>query len=371
MSNYGSVPTTDADTGEVGMTSQGIHICQHKGVIAIVAVLLLFVAKSMAPETSIVAAPVPAPTPAAVVDVVEETPPPAFPLINKIGPGSVDQPTDTSNAPDFGFSKVADEPCNPKLGEPWRQDGGVRNSKHPVTFYFLPAVGDVPGLLSGIEVDYYDFEENPDMIGDYFSEEATSDDGAYRSLAVAFRDYNEHDLCDSSAPISHTGLEKVTIAPDMIELNLPINESDEELKSNWKEGSCIPMMGFHWSTDIVGGPEFTFEAKNLMPITPMYHSGTGLLNAVFFSATKVMQTWPEECEVDFVNFDQPCAAATVNSWDRAPGLMQANVPPLYMCNNFCGECQFTGAKDGMFTTMHFTFGYDNCGGVHCRNGISP
>ncbi len=42
-------------------------------------------------------------------------------------------------------------------------------------------------------------------------------------------------------------------------------------------------------------------------------------------------------------------------WDYTPGLTQANAFPFYMCSNFCGACELTGADDGMFSTMHWFF----------------
>merc|ERR1719162_1899876 len=40
------------------------------------------------------------------------------------GPNAFDQPTTTAEAPELGWTKVEDEPCNPQLGEPYRKNGG-------------------------------------------------------------------------------------------------------------------------------------------------------------------------------------------------------------------------------------------------------
>ena len=320
----------------------------------------------------------------AALDPIEtETEPPAPfvpewpPVVLKVG-GVIEQfpnviPVTTEQAATFGWVK-AEEDCNPYLGEAYLY-GGVRSIDSSATLYFTPDVGGVPGILSGIEVDYYGHYEES-MLGTYFSEERSSADGTFHSLAVALRDYDEHDVCDTSGPIPHTGLERVTIAPGLASDNVPLTESSEELQANWKEGSCIYAMGYHYSKDIVGGKELTYESSNLMPVTPMYSSSTGELASIFFVATDLKQTWPDHCPVDPMDQSQPCAAPFLNFWDRSPGLTELNRPPFYMCSNFCDEnCRFTGSPDEMFTTMHWMFGNtfgENCGGnpfpVSCRNG---
>jgi hypothetical protein len=311
--------------------------------------------------------------------VVEEEP--AWPSHLITGPGAIANPTNTAEAADSEWSK-ADEPCNPMLGEPWRKNGGESSIAESATLYFTPEVDGEPGLLSAIQVDFYGYlEEN--LVGSYFGDEKVGADGeTYRSLTLSLRDYGEHDLCDTSAPISHKGLEKVTIAPDLAATNVPLLETDPELVSGWREGSCIVGMGFHWARDVVGGPDLTYEAANLMPIVPMYNSYTGVLQAVFFLATDKKQIWREGCPIDFVDLTQPCTSDITNSWDLAPGLQEANNPAggLYMCSNFCGECQFTGSPTEMYTSMHWMFGdpgAENCAGksnafgLFCRNGVYP
>lgn len=258
-------------------------------------------------------------------------------------------PTNTEQAIAMNWVKAADEPCNSYLGEPWLY-GGKRSIDTSATLYFTPQVGSIPGVVSGIEVDYYGYYEES-MLGTYFSEERTSDDGTYHSVSLALRDYDKHDLCDASSPLSNTGIERITVAPVMASDNVPITEKDPELKANWSEGSCIAFMGNHWSKDVVGGPNMTYKAENLMPVTPMYNSDTGELAAVYFSSTELKQNWPFECKFER-NPAQPCAAATgkLNFWDR--GFLPEG--KRGMCGNFCdAECNFTGTKGGMFNTMHF------------------
>merc|ERR550534_902633 len=85
----------------------------------------------------------------------------------------------------------------------------------------------------------------------------------------------------------------------------------------------------------------------------MYRSDNGKLNGIFFTATDLKQTWPAGCPPSPT---EACAYNGTNMWDIGPGLGQANkIGTFTMCANFCGECQFTGSPDGMFTTMHFFF----------------
>jgi len=109
-------------------------------------------------------------------------------MLQKIGGGVVDYPslfhTTTAEASDKGWVNTG-EACNPLLGEAWLlgRELAINSS---ATMYFTPQVGGVAGVVSGIEVDYYGFmQEN--LIGTYFSEDKTSSDGTYHSVAVALR----------------------------------------------------------------------------------------------------------------------------------------------------------------------------------------
>jgi len=247
--------------------------------------------------------------------------------------------TTTTGAAAKGWSK-SDEPCDPLLGEAWMY-GGVRSKKYNGVVYFTPEVGDKPGVASGIEVDYYGYVEVK-LIGKFFGEEKTSQDGTYRSLSVAIRDGKKENLCDKENSVPPGNAPYVRIAPGMANMDLPVVE-DSNLVSNWREGSCLHMMGYHWSSDIEGGKDITYKAENLVPIVPMYSSKDKTLNGIFFVATSTKQITPFNPKAD------------INMWDMSPSLTQVNKPIFYMCSNFCGECQFTGTDDGMFSSMHWMF----------------
>jgi len=263
------------------------------------------------------------------------------------------------------------------LGEAWLF-GGERALNSSVALYFTPAVGDVDGVLSAIEVDYYGYIEEK-LIGVYFTKEKTSKDGSYRSVSLALR---KGDLCDTEKPASPRSEPYAVISPGMAATIVPTTEDSPELLSNWKEGSCIQHMGYHWATDVEGGKDLTYKAKNLVPVVPMYSSTDKSINGIFFAATSKKQIWPEDCPTSPI--DDPAGfqrcAEDCNFWDTSPGLTQINQPVFYMCSNFCGkECQFEGTDDGMFTTMHFFFkdvvegdDEENCAADEkCRSGDYP
>lgn len=287
-------------------------------------------------------------------------------------------PTNTTHAATMGWIRM-DEPCNPLLGEEWLYKG-ERSINASASVYFTPEVGDAaPGVLSAIEVQYYGYvEEN--LVGTYFSEAKTSKDGPYHTLPVAFRNGEKEDLCDQDTPATPGNDAYIMISPGMANKNVPATEDSPELISDWKEGSCIPGMGYHWATDVETGPNLTYQAKNLVPIVPMYSSTDKSINGIFFTATSRKQTYP----LASCGLNPACALPYLNMWDGSPGLTQKNAPRFYMCSNFCGDCQFTGAKDGMFTTMHWffnptyvpgTLGGETCGGFrvtpYCRNDKYP
>lgn len=283
-------------------------------------------------------------------------------------------PTNTADAATKGWVRI-NEPCNPLLGEEWLY-GGERSLNVSASVYFTPEVGDVAGVLSAIEVQYYGYvEEN--LVGTYISEAKMSKDGPYHSLSVALRNGKKEDLCNAETPATTENSAYIMISPGMANKIVPPTEDSPELRSNWKEGSCIKSMGFHWATDVEKGADLTYKAENLVPIVPMYSSKNGAINGIFFAATSRKQSWPEGCPSRSFS----CASPSLNMWDMSPGLTQVNAMPYYMCSNFCGDCQFTGADDGMFTTMHWFFkdtffGPDpeTCGDQEkpfCRSGKYP
>jgi len=272
-----------------------------------------------------------------------------------------------------GWTKV-DEPCNEKLGEAWRI--GDEHSKDSImTLYFTPQVGDSPGYLSAIEADYYDYvEEN--LVGTYFKPSEVSKDGVYWSIAVLVRKPTEQGLCDTS---EHVGIQEepyFAVAPELINNVYPINSNDPDIKNRFVEGMCSKGMGYHWFSDVVGGPKLTYKPENLNPVTPMYNSVTGDFQAFYFIATDVLKrNFPaKECggyglEAMECGFSKPEYA---NMWDAVvPGMFTKNAAPFFMCSQFCDpDCQFTGGRDfpdlGVapgFMTMHVFFDRsDECDG---------
>lgn len=265
--------------------------------------------------------------------------------------GMLYQPMDTTEAKEKGW-KPSGEDCVPSLGEPWIY-GDERSSNTSSTFFYTPAVGDVPGVLSGIEVDYYNYNEEK-LIAEFFSEERTSKDGSYYSIALALRDSSKQDLCDTTSTIAYPNEEYLAIAPDKANMLIPLSESSADLKENYHEGSCLPGMGNHWETDIVGGKDITFEAGNLNPVVPMYNSTDGTINGVFFVIPQRKQFWLPGCNAFAVPVAPECLVEA-NFWDIGPGLSEVNAPPFFLCSNFCGKCQFSGSADGMYATMHIFF----------------
>jgi len=285
------------------------------------------------------------------------------------------RPTNTAEAVEKLWEKSG-EPCVPSLGEPWLYKG-QRSSETSATLYFTPQVGDVPGILSGIEVDYYGYIET-NLIGSYFSEERTAEDGTYHSLAVAFRNSAQQDLCDSVTPTKQDGEKYIAISPDLINKPLPVKSTLSELTSKWKEGSCIPNMGYHWWQDTEGGTDLSYKAETTVPISPMYSSTDGTINGLLFLATAKKQNWGDTCSFPPT---RDCVEK-LNFWDAGPGLSQANEGFFYFCSNFCGKCEFTGSgsNPGLYTTMHWFFTdtkVEKCDGTdmgrmpYCPEGSYP
>mmetsp|Transcript_16195 Transcript_16195/g.30555 ORF Transcript_16195/g.30555 Transcript_16195/m.30555 type:complete len:393 (+) Transcript_16195:192-1370(+) len=283
--------------------------------------------------------------------------------------------TNTAGVDGKGWKKSEDVPCDPMLGEEWLFNG-ERSSEHSVALHFTPAVGGVPGVLSAIEVDYYGHVAEK-LVGLFFGEEKTSNDGTYRSISVALRNGDEENLCDTETPVAPGNPAYVTISPGMANMAVPTTEDEVELKENgWQEGSCLPAMGYHWEKFIEPVVGLPYQAGDMVPIVPMYSSTDKTLNGIFFAATGKKQHWPvEECPRVFPG--NPCAFGKLNMWDFSAGLTEESAGPFYMCSNFCGECEFTGTDDGWFTTMHFMFkntvapGAEVCAAGKCRSGILP
>lgn len=371
--SYGSISTTEASSDAPVKEGSSRNVCFGLAVIlGAVGLSVGLLSTRTAPVTAPVEPPVVAP----------EAPPAVHwpPLLLKID--SVFKPlpnfmpfTSTEAAAAAGWEK-SDEPCDPLLGQAWLY-GGERSSKISAAIYFTPDVGDTPGVISGIETDFYGYvEEN--LIGLFFGEEKTSKDGSFRSISVALRNGDEEDLCSTTTPAAPGNAPYVLVSPGMANMLVPLTEDDPELLSEWQEGSCLQGMGYHWERFLEPVKELPYKASELVPVVPMYSSDDHALNGIFFLATNRKQNWPaKECPTAFDPFD-PCLSQSgkMNFWDTSPGLREASCGVFFMCSNFCGECEFTGTPDGMFTTMHWFFRNtlaESCGGSknHCRSGVYP
>ena len=298
--------------------------------------------------------------------ILEHWPPSLHTLYNLAPP----HPVTTAAASEAGWVKI-DDPCNPLLGEAWLLQGErARNSS--ATLYFSPEVEGTPGHVTGIEVDYYGYIEDK-LVGTYFSEAKTAKDGTYHSVSLALRDSEKYDLCDTKKPLAGGNDAYVAIGPDMANTMVPSTETDPELESSWKEGSCLHGMGTHWFSDAVSGKDLTLKTENTVPIVPMYNSfGDKKISGVFFMATERKQNWDfEACPIEGSPKEAVACNCFVhkncNFWDKSPGLLQELEPPFYMCANMCGDCAFSGTKDGYFTTMHWFF-HDAAATVSCPGG---
>merc|ERR1712070_816526 len=102
----------------------------------------------------------------------------------------------------------------------------------------------------------------------------------------------------------------------------------------YTRGSCFDGMGWHFFKDVSVKGKMSWQAKNLMPIVPMYCPKHHTLNAIFFASAAT----------------QPKALFR-SQWEPVP------LPNLLMCKNFCdAKCTFSGMGTfGAWSTMHFYF----------------
>jgi len=285
-------------------------------------------------------------------------------------------PANTKDAGNAGWMKSVNEACVSELGEPWLYEG-TRNSMHSVTLYFSPQIDGVPGVLTGIQADYYGTIMEG-LVGRFFSEKKIDQDGNhYHSVAVGFRDSSKHDLCEKSKPLPTSHTEYMVIAPGMENLRVPNHETSSELTENWHEGSCLEGMGFHWFKSAeTGYKNLTYKRNSVVPVVPMYLPG-GSISGLFFWAPQKMQVWDNAICTPALFQKSPALGecfAKLNFWDIGPGLSQKNVGRLFMCANSCDDkCYFEDSNDGIINTMHFFFYPINtlqCPET-CRNGFNP
>lgn len=295
-------------------------------------------------------------------------------------PTNLPWPTDTALAASEGWVKGSED-CVPELGEVWLFEG-KRTPFHSAALYFSPAVGGVPGQLTGVEVDYYG-KILKGLVGSYFSKEKLDQDSVpYHSVAAGFRDPKKYDLCDSGTPLPGATEKYLAVAPQMMNVEMPTTEADAELVDAWHEGSCLEGMGYHWFKNAFpdAGKELTYKHDSVMPVVPMYHPITKDISGIFFYAPERLQVWDDDvCNQAFATSDGPTlfgCFSNNNFWDPGPGLLQMSAGPLFMCKNTCdADCSFEDSYDGTISTMHFFF-YPGtelpCGDpkmAHCRNGF--
>ena len=365
--SYGSISTDPKVSTESGGNEGAVSNRKLYVVLAVFAGLGIFLLGGKSDDVS-----TPAPTAALLVD---EAPGKHWPeTLVKIDaaykfPNVL--PTTTTGLYKKGWRKTG-EPCDPMLGEAWAYQG-ERAFNYSAAVYLTPQVGDVPGVVSGIEVDYYGYTPEK-QIGIFYGEEKTSSDGSYRSISVALRNGEVENLCDTESPVAPGNPEYIMVSPGMANLPVPVTE-DPELLSDWKEGSCLPGMGYHWSKFLDGDDELPYKAEKLVPIQAMYTSSEEkTINGIFFSAADKMQlSYPANCKPA-----TSCSVGKVNFWDNSPGLLEEKRTRFFMCANFCGDCELTGTANEYYTTMHWFFKmtFDEIcnsdkppGEPHCREGL--
>jgi hypothetical protein len=118
------------------------------------------------------------------------------------------------------------------------------------------------------------------------------------------------------------------------------------IAAGWVAGSCFSGMGKHYFKQLgdstapppqLGTLSFPMKAEKLLPVALMFdeegEAPTGLINAIFFTATDRQQSrFPKDS----------------NQWDPAPQ------PVTSMCKNFCDKnCAFTDTS--LFSTLHLFF----------------
>lgn len=361
MSNsYGAIPTTEPKaSADEASTSKG---SKHHKILAIAIGLAIFFVPILTkpPKPT-------APTPPEFVPSSGHWPGMLLKIDAAINfPNFL--PTTTTGLKEAGWRKTG-EPCDPLLGEPWAYEG-ERSLKFSAAIYMTPQVGDVPGVVSGVETSVYGYVPEK-LIGSFYGEEKTSTDGSYRSVSVALRNGGVENLCDTQTPVSPGNPEYVMIAPGMANMPVAVTE-DPELLSDWKAGSCLPNMGYHWINFLEGADELPYQAENMVPVIPMYSSFDQTISGVFISAADKMQVdWPggKAGSTDMVG-------KGLNFWDNSPGLLQETdlSKRFFMCGNFCGPCELEGAANGFYTTMHWMFKNTVHGGEHyesCQAGGKP
>jgi charged multivesicular body protein 7 len=211
--------------------------------------------------------------------------------------------------------KVANSTCDPNLGIQYAYDGNQVGTEYPMALYFtkggqVAGVGTIvvgPGLPDQlINKGYYQPIGN-DL---YF-------------ISVTFRDSSI--MCSGKVDDSLALGDRLIINANGIAQWIPTTEQ-EAINGKWTKGSCFQSMGYHYFYDLVGHPNMTWYAANLLPVVPMYNNGA--INAFFFASDVVQQ-----------------GIADTHMWEPIP------LADFLMCKNWC-DSSCTWYDTSFWSTMH-------------------
>lgn len=226
--------------------------------------------------------------------------------------------------------------CVQNLGIPYVSKDGVTESA-PFTLYFTPG-GQVAGM------DMTIFGDVPQELVDAGFWQKSDIKGDKHHLTVSFR--REAHVCSSDVHTEALG-DQLVINQGTLDWSIPLKETDAEL-NKWSEGSCIDMMGYHWTYDLDAAPTMTWKASSMVPIVAMYHEG--FISAFFFASSTSQKT--------------------------RGGVWETRLTNSLMCANFCkaDHCDWTDS-DGWSTLHIFLKDYESvdCGcktlqASCCRDG---
>jgi len=224
----------------------------------------------------------------------------------------------------YGAGFTPSGACIPKLGNPFAKDGASSESA-PVTLYFTGG-----GQISGVGVDVFGAMKPELVDAGYFIpvDKGNKLNATERyHIAVGFR--GAADVCSDQIYPEKIGTSAI-INPHGIAKAIPLTSKEAE-EAKFHRGSCFNGMGFHYFLDLVRGPRMSWQAKNLMPVVPMYDPTTNSLNAIFFAST--------------VNQNSLFSS---HGWEPVPLINFA------MCKNWCdSDCTFSDTS--IWSTMHFYF----------------
>jgi len=213
--------------------------------------------------------------------------------------------------------QISNATCDPILGIQYSYTDSPVDAEYPMALYFT-AGGQVAGVGTIV-------------VGPGLPQQLI-DDGYYQILdpsknlyfiSVTFRDSSI--MCsgetDSSLPLG----DRLIINANGIAQQLPLTE-DEAISGQWTKGSCFQSMGYHYFYDLVGHPNMTWYASNLLPVVPMYYQGA--INAFFFASDVVQQT-----------------TLDTHMWEPVP------LADFLMCKNWC-DSSCTWYDTSFWSTMH-------------------